>query len=63
MEQPSPSSEKNIIAQFRSSEGEVTGNQLDLPLNTTAGQLEILINHLLNNVSSSLLLLLLLQLS
>jgi hypothetical protein len=41
----------HVVAQFQTDTGETTGPQLDLPIGTTTSQLEILINHLLNNVS------------
>jgi hypothetical protein len=45
------SAKGTIIAQFVAESGEKTGTQLNLPVDTTTSQLEILINHLLSNVS------------
>lgn len=42
---------QSIIAQFVSESGENTGGQLSIPLNSTHSQLELLVNHLLSNVS------------
>ena len=42
-----------IIAQFVSETGDKTGSQLNIPEDTTPAQLEILVNHLLTNVSKS----------
>eukprot|EP01117_Protostelium_nocturnum_P017554 TRINITY_DN7167_c0_g1_i1.p1 TRINITY_DN7167_c0_g1~~TRINITY_DN7167_c0_g1_i1.p1 ORF type:complete len:469 (-),score=150.45 TRINITY_DN7167_c0_g1_i1:402-1808(-) len=39
----------NVIVQFKSWEGEVTGGQLELPVDATPAQLESLINHILSN--------------
>jgi hypothetical protein len=46
------SSGPTIIAQFVTEQGEKTGSQLNIPLNTTTSQLEMLVNHLLSNVRS-----------
>jgi ribosome assembly protein 4 len=40
---------EHVIAQFVSSEGEATGPQLDLPVDTTPEQLDMLLNDLLKN--------------
>lgn len=39
-----------IVAQFQTVEGEPTGPQLDLPVDLTPEQLQLLINELLKNV-------------
>ena len=39
----------SLIAHFETAEGERTGPQLDIPLDTTAGQLQLIINELLKN--------------
>ena len=36
----------SVVVQFKSSAGEVTGPQIDLPTDSTAAQLELLINEL-----------------
>ena len=46
------SAKGTIIAQFVAENGDKTGTQLNLPVETTTSQLEILINHLLSNVRS-----------
>lgn len=46
-DEPEPAG--TVIAQFETAEGERTGPQLDIPLNTTANQLQLIINQLLNN--------------
>lgn len=40
----------NLIAQFKSTDGETTGPPLNLPADTTPEQLQLLINELLGNV-------------
>jgi hypothetical protein len=40
-----------VIAQLKSTDGEITGAPLSLPANVTPEQLELLINQLLSNVS------------
>ena len=45
----SASGEGSLIAQFETSEGERTGPQLDVPLSTTAAQLQLIVNQLLEN--------------
>jgi len=47
-----PQEEECIIAQFFSTEGEAAGPQLNIPLQTNVGQLQALLNKLLNNVRS-----------
>ncbi len=41
---------ENLIAQFFTTDGIATGPQLDIPVDTTTEQLQMLINDLLNNV-------------
>jgi hypothetical protein len=48
---------RTVLAQFFSADGFATGPQLDLPLETTTEQLELLLNDLLAHVRSLLLLL------
>lgn len=45
------SDDKRILAQFKSENGDVTGNAFDLPLNVTADKLQLICNALLANVS------------
>src|SRR3954468_855949 len=42
---------ETVIAQLKSTDGEITGAPLSLPANVTPEQLELLINQLLSNVS------------
>lgn len=44
-----PASTGALIAQFETAEGERTGPQLDVPVGTTASQLQLIINTLLQN--------------
>lgn len=44
------SDEKRILAQFKSENGDVTGNAFDLPLNITAEKLQLICNAMLTNV-------------
>eukprot|EP01103_Thecamoeba_quadrilineata_P019048 TRINITY_DN7563_c0_g1_i1.p1 TRINITY_DN7563_c0_g1~~TRINITY_DN7563_c0_g1_i1.p1 ORF type:complete len:478 (-),score=63.94 TRINITY_DN7563_c0_g1_i1:235-1668(-) len=46
------SSARHILAQFRSTTGDTTGPQLDLPVDITPEQLELLLNDLLKNEES-----------
>eukprot|EP00030_Apusomonadida_sp_AF-17_P006262 a678841_165.p1 GENE.a678841_165~~a678841_165.p1 ORF type:complete len:497 (+),score=152.31 a678841_165:45-1493(+) len=46
---PAPALTGTVVAQFQTREGEVTGPQLDIPVDITAEQLQILINELLHN--------------
>lgn len=41
---------QNVIAQFKSVDGETTGPPLNLPVNATPDQLEMLLNQLMNTV-------------
>ena len=41
---------QNVIAQFKSMDGESTGPPLNLPVNATPDQLEMLLNQLMNTV-------------
>lgn len=50
------SDDKRILAQFKSENGDVTGNAFDLPLNVTAEKLQLICNALLTNVSVNVLL-------
>ncbi|XP_048757057.1 notchless protein homolog 1-like [Ostrea edulis] len=43
------SDEKRILAQFKSENGDVTGNAFDLPLNITAEKLQLICNAMLTN--------------
>uniref|UniRef100_A0A8W8K6B0 NLE domain-containing protein n=1 Tax=Magallana gigas TaxID=29159 RepID=A0A8W8K6B0_MAGGI len=43
------SDDKRILAQFKSENGDVTGNAFDLPLNVTAEKLQLICNALLTN--------------
>jgi hypothetical protein len=45
---------RTVLAQFFSADGFATGPQLDLPLETTTEQLELLLNDLLAHVRLSL---------
>lgn len=49
------SDDRRILAQFKSENGDVTGNAFDLPLNVTAEKLQLICNALLTNVSVKLL--------
>jgi hypothetical protein len=42
--------QRTVLAQFFSADGYATGPQLDLPLETTTEQLELLLNDLLSHV-------------
>jgi hypothetical protein len=44
---------QNVIAQFKSIDGETTGPPLNLPVNVTPDQLEMLLNQLMNTVCCS----------
>ncbi len=44
---------RTVLAQFFSADGFATGPQLDLPLETTTEQLELLLNDLLAHVRLS----------
>lgn len=44
---------QNVIAQFKSVDGESTGPPLNLPVNVTPDQLEMLLNQLMNTVCNS----------
>jgi len=43
------STRKNIIAQLQNEEGQITGSQLDIPMDITAEQLAALVNDILKN--------------
>lgn len=55
MMEESDSDDKRILAQFKSENGDVTGNAFDLPLNVTAEKLQLICNALLTNVSVNVL--------
>ena len=44
---------QNVIAQFKSVDGESTGPPLNLPVNATPDQLEMLLNQLMNTVCTT----------
>lgn len=56
MMEEADSDDKRILAQFKSENGDVTGNAFDLPLNVTAEKLQLICNALLTNVSVKVLL-------
>lgn len=49
MMEEADSDDKRILAQFKSENGDVTGNAFDLPLNVTAEKLQLICNALLTN--------------
>lgn len=46
------SAPSSVVVQFFSREGEQMGTQVDIPLDSTAQQLEVLMNHLQNGEST-----------